>query len=114
MLHPYPGDCGHRRTELTTVPGRGMNVVQNLQKFRIGTYECPTELTEVLCREIPGVNTPGTVCTYPTEHNLAILHVQQGDFSDGVDGVDRSHPLLPAYPHHMYRTFERLESMQQA
>ena len=36
-------------------------------------YECPTELKEVLCREIPGVNTPGTVCTCPTEHNLAIL-----------------------------------------
>ena len=29
-------------------------------------YECPRELTEVLCRVIPGVNTPGTVCTYPT------------------------------------------------
>ena len=33
-------------------------------------YKCPTELTEVLCRVIPGVNTPGTVCEYPTEHDL--------------------------------------------
>ena len=41
-------------------------------------YECPTELTEVLCRVIPGVNTPGTVCTYPTEHNLEIL-LSRGD-----------------------------------
>ena len=29
-------------------------------------YECPTELTEVLCTVIPGVDTPGVVCTYPT------------------------------------------------
>ena len=71
--------------------------LQNSQKFRAGTkhgvpvprvlwarayrtfrspgygYECPTELTEVLCRVIPGVNTKGTVCTYPTEYNLAKL-----------------------------------------
>ena len=33
-------------------------------------YECPTELTHVLCRVIPGLNTPGTVCAYPTQHNL--------------------------------------------
>ena len=32
--------------------------------------ECPTELTEVRCRVIHAVNTPGTACTYPTEHNL--------------------------------------------
>ena len=32
-LYPYPGYCGHGRTELTEVPGTGMNVVQNLQKF---------------------------------------------------------------------------------
>ena len=36
-------------------------------------YECPTELTEVLCRVIPGVNTPGMVCAYPTEPNLGIV-----------------------------------------
>ena len=34
-------------------------------------YECPTELTEVRRRVIPAVNTPGTICTYPAEHNLA-------------------------------------------
>ena len=37
-------------------------------------YKYATELTEVLCRVIPGVipgvNTPGTVCEYPTEHGL--------------------------------------------
>ena len=38
-------------------------------------YECPTELTEVLRRVIPGVNTPGMTCAYPTEHNLATLLV---------------------------------------
>ena len=37
-------------------------------------YECRTELPEVLCRAIPGVNTPGSVFTYPTEHNLGIIH----------------------------------------
>ena len=31
-------------------------------------YECPTELPEVLCRVIPGVNTPGVVGVFPTEH----------------------------------------------
>ena len=29
-------------------------------------YECRTELTEVLSRVIPGVNTPGVVCAYPS------------------------------------------------
>ena len=32
------------------VPGTGVNVLQNLQKFRVYGYECPTELTDVLCR----------------------------------------------------------------
>ena len=36
-------------------------------------YECPAELTEVLCRVIPGVNTPGMVFAYPTGHDLVIL-----------------------------------------
>ena len=35
MLYPYPGYLWHGRTELTEVPGTGMNVVQNLQKFRV-------------------------------------------------------------------------------
>ena len=34
-LYPYPGYCGHGRTELPEVPGTGMNVVQNFQKFRV-------------------------------------------------------------------------------
>ena len=73
MLYPYPG-----------IVARG---VQNSQKFWVRVfmsyrtskssgygYECPTELTEVLCRVIPGVNTPGMVCVYPTELNLATIH----------------------------------------
>ena len=35
MLYPYPGYCGEGRTELPEVPGTGMNVVQNFQKFRV-------------------------------------------------------------------------------
>ena len=54
MLYPYPGYCGTGRTELTEVPGTGMNVVQNFvaranrayRKSGYG-YECRTELTEV-------------------------------------------------------------------
>ena len=89
----------HRRTELTEVPGRYKNAVpvprvfvgtsvQSLQKFRVRVlvsyrtytssgygYECPTELTEVLCRAIPGVFTPGMVLyVNPTEHNLAKIY----------------------------------------
>ena len=48
-------------------------------------YECPTELTEVLCRVIPGVNTPGMVtpgmvCMCPTEHSLARFSSHPGAF----------------------------------
>ena len=35
MLYPYPGYCGTGCTELTEVPGTGMNVLQNSQKFRV-------------------------------------------------------------------------------
>ena len=35
VLYLYPGYCGTGRTELTEVPGTGMNVVQNSQKFRV-------------------------------------------------------------------------------
>ena len=45
----YGYDC---RTELQEVPGTGMNVLQNLQKFFVA------------------VNTSGIVCAYPTEHDL--------------------------------------------
>ena len=31
-------------------------------------YECPTEVTEVICRVIPGVNTPGVVLCVPYRH----------------------------------------------
>ena len=73
----------HKRTELTKVPSGYKTcctrtpgiVARAYQTFRSSGYgyECPRELTEVLCRVIPGVNTPipgvitpGMVCTYPT------------------------------------------------
>ena len=78
MLYPYPGYLWYERKELTEVPGTGISVVQNLQKFRVRVlvsyrtyrssgygYECPTELTEVLCRGMPGINTPGMVLYVP-------------------------------------------------
>ena len=59
MLYPYPGYCGTGRTELTSsgygyecptelteVPGAGMKVLHNLQKFRV-LWHGRTELTEV-------------------------------------------------------------------
>ena len=59
--------CGGH-TELPEVPGTGMNILQNSQMF--------------FCRVIPGVNTPGMVCTYPAESNL-------GSFSLlGTSGTD--------------------------
>ena len=45
-----------------------MNVIQNFQKFRV-RVGCLTELAEALCRVIPGVKTPVTVCKYPKKHN---------------------------------------------
>ena len=35
VLYPYPGYCGTGRTELKEVPGTGMNVLKNSQKFRV-------------------------------------------------------------------------------
>ena len=35
MLYPYPRYCGTGRTELTEVPGAGMYVSQNSQKFQV-------------------------------------------------------------------------------
>ena len=46
MLYPHPGYCGTGRTELTDVPGTGMNVIHNSQKFRV-LWHLRTELTEV-------------------------------------------------------------------
>ena len=54
LVYRMSGSSGYGyecRTGLTEVPGTGMNVLQNLQKFFVE------------------VNTPGMVCTYPTEHN---------------------------------------------
>ena len=36
MLYLYPGSLWHRRIELPEVPGTGMSVLQNLQKFFVG------------------------------------------------------------------------------
>ena len=55
-LYPYPGSLWHRRTELQlTARSSGYG------------YECPTEVTEVICRVIPGVNTRVWFCVYPTD-----------------------------------------------
>ena len=35
MIYPYPGYLWRSRAELLKVPGPGMNVVQNFQKFRV-------------------------------------------------------------------------------
>ena len=35
MIYRYPGCLWHWRTELPEVPGTGMNVVHNFQKFRV-------------------------------------------------------------------------------
>ena len=47
----------YERTELTEVPvtGTGISVLQNLTEVPGAGMKCPTELTEVLCRVIPGV-----------------------------------------------------------
>ena len=77
------------------VPGTGMNVMQKVCKFRVRIrkselpevpgivtrafrtygssgygYYCPTELTEVLCRVIPGLSTPGMVLRVPFRHDV--------------------------------------------
>ena len=55
MLYPYPGGlCG--------------TGVQHVQKFRVRVW-CPTEVTDVLCRVIPAVNTPGMVLCVPYRQN---------------------------------------------
>ena len=71
----------HRRTELPKVPGRYKHVVPVPRVFvapAYGTsrssgygYKCPTEVTEVLCRVIPRVNTPVM--------NLCVPYRQNGD-----------------------------------
>ena len=69
MLYPYPGYyCGHGRTEHPVTPGTGMNFVHTNSKSSRYGYECPTELTSFFCLVKLAVNTPGTVCTYPTDN----------------------------------------------
>ena len=57
---PVPRVLCHGRTELTQVPGTGMNVVQNLQQFR----------ARVTLRV--------WFCAYPTEHNI-VTNRNSGD-----------------------------------
>ena len=59
-LYPYPGYSWNGHTDLTEVPGTGMNVVQNFvaranrayRKSGYG-YECRTELTDCLLYTSP-------------------------------------------------------------
>ena len=46
VLYRYPGYCGTGCAELTEVPGTGMNVQHNQQKFGYW-YESLTELSKV-------------------------------------------------------------------
>ena len=67
----------HGRTEVPEVPGRCKHAVPVPRVFvapayrssrRSGYgYNCLTEVPEVLCKVIPGVNTPGMVLCVPTE-----------------------------------------------
>ena len=86
MTYPCPGYSWHRtsrssgygyegHTELPEVPGTGMNVLQNSQIF---LYQG---------RVIPGVNTPGMVCAYPTEHNLENFHGDSNNNVEYIQGV---------------------------
>ena len=42
MLYPYPGHCG-TGVYNSEFPGTGMNVIQNLQKFRVRVRKCYPE-----------------------------------------------------------------------
>ena len=65
----------HERTELAEVSGRYKHAVPVPRVFVAPAYrtsrssgygyECPTELTEVLRRVLPGVNTPGMILCVP-------------------------------------------------
>ena len=69
----------HGRIELPEVPGRYKHAVPIPRVFVVPAYRtsmssgyaygCPTEPTEVLCRVIPGVNTPGMVFCVPYRQN---------------------------------------------
>ena len=58
----------HGRTELTKLPGTGINV-QNSRSSGHGC-ECRTELADFPVRVIPGKIPRVWFCTYPTEHNV--------------------------------------------
>ena len=68
-------------TELPAVPGTGMNVLQNSQKF--------------LYTVIPGVNTPGMVCACPTEPNLVKYLYPSTKSLEGRDTEFRFKYLAP-------------------
>ena len=54
---PVPRVLCHSLTEVTQVTGKGMGILQNLQKFRVYGYGSVTELTEVRrteLTEVPG------------------------------------------------------------
>ena len=55
MLYPYPGSLWHRRTELPKVLGTGMSPTKGISQVR--------------CRVIPEVNTPGMVLYVPYRHD---------------------------------------------
>ena len=69
----------HGRTELPQVPGRYKNAVpvpwvfvapaSRTSRSSGYEYECSTEVTEVLCRVTPRVNTPGMVLCVPYRQN---------------------------------------------
>ena len=69
----------HGRTKLPEVPGRYKHAVPVPRVFAAPAYrtsrssgygyECPAEVTVVLCRVIPGVNTQGMVLCVPYRQN---------------------------------------------
>ena len=73
MIYPHPRYLWHWRTELAEVPGIWVWLSYRKSTSSGYGYECPTELTEVFCRVIPGVSTPGLVCPYPTGNDLNII-----------------------------------------
>ena len=61
LMYTYLGNCGHRRTERPEISGTGTN---SLQIYRRSSFYGNTR-----------VGTTGTVCMYPTEHNLKKNHL---------------------------------------
>ena len=84
-MYPYPGYCGTGLTELTEVPGTGMNVLQNFQKFRV-LWHGRTELTEVPGRYKNAVPVPRVFVHRRTElpelpgTGMSVLHKLQMSF----------------------------------